>query len=128
MPELHISSLVIQHAPDRTAALKEAVSALAGTDWLASENGKAIVTLETATEAEVLDRIADINTPEIGSPECAAEAALGRQATARITLATLSAISPIWSSVTMSGGESAIVSPVTRNINPCSWKPRSMAS
>lgn len=29
-------------------------------------------------------RIADINTPEIGSPECAAEAALGRQATARM--------------------------------------------
>ena len=61
MPELHISSLVIQHAPDRTAALKEAVSALAGTDWHASENGKAIVTLETASAAEVLDRIADIN-------------------------------------------------------------------
>ncbi|OYD82056.1 chaperone NapD [Azospirillum brasilense] len=61
MPELHISSLVIQHAPDRTAALKEVVCALDGADWHASENGKAIVTLETATEAEVLDRIADIN-------------------------------------------------------------------
>lgn len=30
-------------------------------------------------------RIADINTPEINSPECAAEAALGRQATARLS-------------------------------------------
>jgi endonuclease YncB( thermonuclease family) len=29
-------------------------------------------------------RIADINTPEVGSPGCAAEAALGRQATARL--------------------------------------------
>lgn len=30
-------------------------------------------------------RIADINTPETGSPQCAAEAALGRQATVRLT-------------------------------------------
>ncbi len=29
-------------------------------------------------------RIADINTPETGSPQCAAEAALGRQATVRL--------------------------------------------
>lgn len=29
-------------------------------------------------------RIADINTPEVGQPECAAEAALGRQATNRL--------------------------------------------
>lgn len=29
-------------------------------------------------------RIADINTPEVGRPECAAEAALGRQATSRL--------------------------------------------
>jgi endonuclease YncB( thermonuclease family) len=29
-------------------------------------------------------RIADINTPETGSPQCAAEAALGRQATQRL--------------------------------------------
>lgn len=28
-------------------------------------------------------RVADINTPEIGQPQCAAEAALGRQATSR---------------------------------------------
>ncbi|WP_448208320.1 chaperone NapD [Azospirillum sp. sgz302134] len=60
-PEIHISSLVIQHAPDRTAALKDAVLALAGMDWHAAENGKAVVTVVTATEAEVLDRIEAIN-------------------------------------------------------------------
>lgn len=30
-------------------------------------------------------RIADINTPEIGAPQCASEAALGRAATTRLT-------------------------------------------
>jgi len=61
MAEIHISSLVIQHAPERTAALKDAVTALAGLDWHAAENGKAIVTVVTATEAEVLNRIDAIN-------------------------------------------------------------------
>lgn len=61
MAEIHISSLVIQHAPERTAALKDAVTALPGLDWHAAENGKAIVTVVTATEGEVLDRIGAIN-------------------------------------------------------------------
>ena len=50
------------------------------------------------------------------------------QFTCRITVFTLSKISPIWSSVMISGGESAMVSPVMRNISPCSWKARSIES
>ncbi|MBP2314253.1 chaperone NapD [Azospirillum soli] len=61
MPEIHISSLVIQHVPERTAALKDAVAALAGTDWHAAEHGKAIVTVVTASAGEVVERMAEIN-------------------------------------------------------------------
>ena len=61
MAEMHISSLVIQHAPEHAAALKDAVTALPGLDWHVAENGKAIVTVVTATEGEVLDRIGAIN-------------------------------------------------------------------
>ena len=43
-------------------------------------------------------------------------------AIARITLATLSMISPIWSSLTIKGGVSASVSPATRSIRSLSWK------
>ena len=52
----------------------------------------------------------------------------GRYATALITLVSFSTISPICSSVMMSGGERAMVSPVTRIIRPKSAKARSMAS
>lgn len=61
MAEIHVSSLVILHAPERTAALKDAVTALDGLDWHAAENGKAVVTVVTDTEAQVLDRIDAIN-------------------------------------------------------------------
>ncbi len=61
MAEVHISSLVIQHAPDRTAALKDAVTALAGVEWHVADKGKAVVTVVTATEGQVLDRIDAIN-------------------------------------------------------------------
>lgn len=61
MAEVHISSLIIQHAPERTAALKEAVTALAGIEWHAAERGKAVVTVVTATQSQVLDRIDAIN-------------------------------------------------------------------
>src|SRR5229473_3716200 len=45
----------------------------------------------------------------------------GGYATARITLATFSTISPIWSSLTIKGGVSASVSPATRSIRSLSW-------
>ncbi|BAI70907.1 periplasmic nitrate reductase [Azospirillum sp. B510] len=60
-PEIHISSLVIQHSPDRADAVREAASAVAGLDWCAAENGKAVVTLVTASAGEVIDRIAELN-------------------------------------------------------------------
>lgn len=49
-------------------------------------------------------------------------------ATAASTALVFSNISPISSSLTISGGEKASVSPAMRNIRPCSWKARSMAS
>src|SRR6266853_1477792 len=49
------------------------------------------------------------------------DAARQRYATARITLATFSTISPIWSSLTIKGGVSASVSPATRSIRSLSW-------
>jgi len=52
----------------------------------------------------------------------------GRYDTARITLPTFSKISPIWFSLTISGGVTAIESPTMRNMMPSSWKPRSIAS
>lgn len=61
-PELHVSSLVVQHLPERTDTLREAVTALAGIDWHAAQNGKAIVTAVTATAGEVVDCIAAINS------------------------------------------------------------------
>ncbi|MBP2230225.1 nitrate reductase NapD [Azospirillum agricola] len=60
-PETHISSLVIQHSPDRTEAVREAASSIAGLDWCASENGKAVVTLVTASAGAVIDHIATLN-------------------------------------------------------------------
>ncbi|CAO3423577.1 chaperone NapD [Azospirillum doebereinerae] len=60
-PEIHVSSLVIQHSPDRTESLREAATAIAGLDWCAAENGKAVVTLVTRSAHEVLDHIATLN-------------------------------------------------------------------
>ena len=58
----------------------------------------------------------------------ASHAGSATQFTCLITLPTLSKISPIWSSLMISGGESAMVSPVMRNIRPCSWKAFSIES
>ncbi len=60
-PEVHISSLIVQHDPARTDAIRAAASAIDGLDWCAAENGKAIVTLVTPTAHAVLDRIAALN-------------------------------------------------------------------
>lgn len=60
--ELHVSSLVIQHLPGQADALRASVTALPGMDWHAAQNGKAIVTAVTASAAEVMDRIAAINS------------------------------------------------------------------
>lgn len=50
------------------------------------------------------------------------------QATALMTLPTLSTISPIWSSLMIKGGVSASVSPAMRSIRSLLWKACSMAA
>src|SRR5206468_3283127 len=50
------------------------------------------------------------------------------QATALITLPTFAKISPIWSSLTISGGVSAMVSAVTRMTRFSSWNAFTIAS
>lgn len=60
-PEVHVSSLVIQHSPERMGAVRAAAEAIAGLDWCAAENGKAVVTLVTRSAHEVLDHIATLN-------------------------------------------------------------------
>ena len=59
---VHISSLVVHARPDRCAALREEIAALAGAEVHAgTADGKLVVVLETASEAETLARIAAIN-------------------------------------------------------------------
>jgi periplasmic nitrate reductase NapD len=60
-PEIHISSLVIQHSPAQTNAIQAAASAINGLEWCVSENGKAVVTLVTSSAGAVMDRIAALN-------------------------------------------------------------------
>lgn len=60
-PEIHISSLVIQHSPERTDAVKAAATAIAGLEWCVAENGKAVVTLITHSTGAVMDHIATLN-------------------------------------------------------------------
>lgn len=61
MAEIHVSSLVLQHSPDRTDAIRAAATAIPGLDWHAAENGKAVVTLVTATSREVVGHIETLN-------------------------------------------------------------------
>ena len=63
MPDtIHISSLVVHVRPDRCAAVRVAIAALAGAEVHAgTEDGKLVVVLETPSEAETLARIDAIN-------------------------------------------------------------------
>lgn len=61
MAEIHVSSLVLQHSPDRVEAIRAAATAIPGLDWHAAENGKAVVTLVTATSREVVGHIETLN-------------------------------------------------------------------
>jgi nitrate reductase NapD len=63
--ELHISSLVVQVQPAVVDAVRRAIGALQGAEvHAASPFGKLVVTLETASEAGILQRITDINALE----------------------------------------------------------------
>jgi nitrate reductase NapD len=56
--ELHVSSLAIRVRPEQLAAVCAAIPGLEGAEvHLASPSGKIVVTLETGTERQVLDRI-----------------------------------------------------------------------
>ena len=60
-PELHISSLIIQHNPERIDAVRAAAATIPGLDWCVAENGKAVVTLVTRSAGAVMDHIATLN-------------------------------------------------------------------
>lgn len=60
--ELHISSLVVQVQPAVVEAVSRVIATLEGAQvHAASPFGKLVVTLETASEAGILERITDIN-------------------------------------------------------------------
>jgi nitrate reductase NapD len=63
MPDpVHISSLLVHVRPDRCAALRTEIAALAGAEVHAgTEDGKLVVVLETQSEAETMARIDAIN-------------------------------------------------------------------
>lgn len=63
--ELHISSLVVHSLPERAVAIAERVRGIEGASVHGGiEAGKLVVTLETATEAEVIQRINTIQLLE----------------------------------------------------------------
>ncbi len=65
MPELHISSLVVQVRPEALARVRDAVAALEGAEVHGhSPAGKLVVTLETVSEAATLERLTAINQLE----------------------------------------------------------------
>ena len=65
MSEVHISSILVHCADRRLAAIAGAIGRLGGAEVHASDpNGKLIVTLETQSEAETLDRIVAIRALE----------------------------------------------------------------
>jgi nitrate reductase NapD len=56
--ECHISSLVVHSRPDRVPFIVERIGAIAGAEVHGGEEtGKLIVTLETDTESQVVERI-----------------------------------------------------------------------
>ncbi|WP_243368832.1 chaperone NapD [Microvirga solisilvae] len=57
-PECHISSLIVHSRPDRVRSIIESLEAIEGTEIHGGEDtGKLIVTLETSTESQVVERI-----------------------------------------------------------------------
>ena len=65
MPEeLHISSLVIHRRPEREADVAERLAEMVGLEIHAGSGGKLVVTLETATETEVVERLTAIQLLE----------------------------------------------------------------
>lgn len=60
--ELHISSVIVHARPERAAAIAAGIERLRGTEiHQRVAAGKLIVTLETATTDEIMDRLNAIN-------------------------------------------------------------------
>lgn len=55
--ELHISSLVVHARPEAVERIRPAVARLPGVEIHAEANGKMVVTLETESEAAILDTL-----------------------------------------------------------------------
>jgi len=56
--ECHISSLVVHSRPDRVSAIVESLGSIEGAELHGgADTGKLIVTLETESEAQVVERI-----------------------------------------------------------------------
>ncbi len=61
----HISSLILQGRPRDLTAIRRAVLGIPGTEVHAvSPQGKIVVTLETADEQDIVERMRDINLIE----------------------------------------------------------------
>jgi periplasmic nitrate reductase NapD len=61
--EIHISSLLVHSRPDRARAVAGVLRGMAGVEVHGGiEEGKLVVTLETASEGEVVERLNRIQT------------------------------------------------------------------
>ncbi|MDJ0945449.1 MAG: chaperone NapD [Kiloniellales bacterium] len=64
-PEVHIASILVQAWPDRLPAVEAELSALTGVESHGSNGaGKLILTLETRGDAELMERVRQIETAE----------------------------------------------------------------
>ena len=64
LPEAHISSLVVHARPEKIPQIRSALLALPGVEIHAAEGGKLVITLETASEAEIVTRLHEISLLE----------------------------------------------------------------
>lgn len=60
-PEIHVSSLLVHARPADVDAISAALQAMAGVEIHGSSAGKIVVTLETASEHEVVQRLGAIS-------------------------------------------------------------------
>ena len=63
--EAHISSVVVHALPRAVASVQDAIAAIPGAEiHAAAPTGKIVVTLETASEGEIVTRLTEINLLE----------------------------------------------------------------
>jgi nitrate reductase NapD len=58
--ELHIAGVVVHARPERVAEIRAVIAAMAGTEIHAEQNGKLVVTVETASAADLADTVTAI--------------------------------------------------------------------